>query len=367
MSTAEPVQGSVVVGRTPEDALGAWRAPPGVRRIVVAIPDATRPLDPRPALAALQRRSPVALDVVVGLGLHRPMGATELAALDPWRPRQSDPDDWIPTAGVDGVPGTVSRWVQGADLLIGVGVGELHQYAGVSGGHKAVAVGLGGRPTIAALHARKLVTAAGVRLGVVRGNPFRAAVDGLGVAAGCRHALLHVPSTGEWLWGDPARVVAEAAQRIAPWRPERRTYDAAVLHVPPAKASSFYQASRAATYLGLSPRPPLRAGARLVLRAACAEGLGAEAGFVAALASTAPPWTALLDGPEPTGAGAQRAVMVALVARKYRIEVVGCEQAAALRAVGIAATREDAVPTGVGVLDVPAPFEAIPQMVSPAG
>ena len=33
--------------------------------------------------------------------------------------------------------------------------------------------------------------------------------------------------------------------------------------MPPVKAVSFYQASRAVTYLGLSPRPPLLDGATI--------------------------------------------------------------------------------------------------------
>lgn len=303
--------------------------------------------------------------VVVGLGLHRPMTPAELAPLAPYAPVQSDPDDAVPTAEVDGIPGAVTRAVAEADLAVSVGIAELHQYAGISGGHKGVAVGCGGRQTIAALHHRDRVCRPGVQLGRLDGNPFREAVDRLGAAAGCARALLHVPSADTWLFGDPVEVVCEAAALLDPWRPAARRAAGALLSVPPVKAVSFYQASRAATYLGLSPRPPLLDGAVLAVEAACPEGLGAEAGFVRALASCPPPWTALLDGPPPTGAGAQRAVMVALLARRYRLRVVGCAQAAALRAVGIDAQEAPLGPLPDGWIHVPDAFHTLPQWSGP--
>jgi len=302
------------------------------------------------------------MTVVVGLGLHRPMTAAERAPLSAYHPVESDPDDAIPTEVVDGIPGAVSRSVAAADFSLSVGIAELHQYAGVSGGHKGVAVGCGGRATIAALHHRDRVCAPGVSIGRLSGNPFREAIDKLGVAAGCTHALLYVPPAGCWLFGDPAAVVREAAGLLAPWRPVPARAVGALLSVPPAKAVSLYQASRAATYLALSPRPPLVDGATIAIDAACPEGLGAEAGFVAALSAHPPPWSALLGGPPPVGAGAQRAVMLALLARRYRLRVVNCPQAAALRAVGIDAQEAPLGALPPGWLRVPDPFHALPQL-----
>ncbi|MFT4975441.1 MAG: hypothetical protein ACI8S6_001328 [Myxococcota bacterium] len=298
---------------------------------------------------------------IVGLGLHRPMTAAELAPIAAFRPLQHDPDDVVDTAVVDGIPGAVSRHVAGADLSISVGIAELHQYAGISGGHKGVAVGCGGRATISALHHRDRVCAPGIQLGRLDGNPFRAAIDQLGVAARCTGALLYVPSVDRWLFGDPIEVVAEAARLLSPWRQLSRLAPGALLRVPAVKAVSLYQASRAATYLALSPHPPLTDGATIAIEAACPEGLGAEAGFVRALSSSPPPWSALLTGPAPTGAGAQRAVMLALLARRYRFQVVGCPQAAALRAVGIDAQEAPAGPLPPGWIEVDDPFHALPQ------
>ena len=301
------------------------------------------------------------MSVVVGLGLHRPMTPTELAPLADFSPIQHDPDDVVPTAVVDGIPGWVGRPVAQAAWSIGVGIAELHQYAGISGGHKAVAVGCGGRATISALHHRDRVCAPGVRLGQVSDNPFRDAIDGLGEAARCRLVLLYVPQTGKWLAGEPRMVVRRAAEMLQPfWMVPERAPGARLI-VPPVKAVSLYQASRAATYLALSPSPPVQEGGTLLLEAACLEGLGAEAGFVAALRAHRPPWQGLLTGPPPTGAGAQRAVMLALMARRFRLKVTGCPAAAALRDVGIDATEESAV-LPPGWLDVPDPFHRLPQV-----
>jgi len=346
----------VTVATTPEEALSGLPA----GRLAVAVPDHTRPVDVPAALCALSERAEV--KVVVGLGLHRPMSELELAPLLPWRPVLHDPDDVVPTATIDGVPGAISRHLLGCDAIVGLGVAELHQYAGLSGGHKGVVVGCGGRATISTLHHRDRVLAPGVRLGRLDGNPFREAVDALGEAAGVGWSLVWVPAARLWIGGPPRAVLREALSRIDPWEPVSGAVPGAVLRVPPVKASSFYQASRAATYLGLSPSPPVVEGGTLLLEAACPEGLGAESGFVAALQREPPPWTGLLTGPPPEGPGAQRAVMIALLARRFRLVIAGCRDPEALRAVGLEATEAPAsLPPGW--LEVARPFERIPQIL----
>ena len=185
--------------------------PPSGGRVRIAVPDGTRPLDVNAALHALRPWLAGDVRAVVGLGLHRAMRAEELPG-SPFPLHQHDPDDTVPTAIVDGIPGGISRAVADADVLLGVGIVELHQYAGFSGGHKAVAVGLGARATIDALHHRDRVTAPGVRLGRLEGNPFRAAIDGLGEAAGCRWVLLL--AGGRWFAGEPRATLARAAASL---------------------------------------------------------------------------------------------------------------------------------------------------------
>jgi hypothetical protein len=312
------------------------------------------------ALEAVERRLPN-MRVVVGLGLHRPMRPEELAPIARWRPVQHDPDDVVATCEVDGIPGEISRHVAEAPWSLSIGVVELHQYAGFSGGHKGVAVGCGGRATLAALHHRDRVVAPGVEVGRVEGNPFRAAVDDLGEAAGCRLALVELPALGLWLCGEPRAVLREAAARLDPFERVARVAPGAWLSVSGPKAASFYQASRALTYVALSPRPPVAQGAPLVLHAPCSEGLGSEGGFVLALTSCDPPWTELLTGPAPKGAGAQRAVMLAMAAQRHPLRVVGCATASVLRAAGIDATEAEEEPPE-GWLVVDQPFQKLPQL-----
>ena len=323
------------------DTLAASPPPRGAR-VRVAVPDGTRPVDVAEALAALRPWLDGDVRAVVGLGLHRPMRADELPA-SPFPLDQHDPDDTVPTAIVDGIPGGVSRHLVGADVVLGVGIVELHQYAGFSGGHKAVSVGLGARATLDALHHRDRVTAPGVLLGRLDDNPFRAAVDGLGEAAGCAWTLLRAGDA--WFAGEPRATLRRAAASLDCWWDVPRRHPAAVLKVPPRKAANFYQASRAATYLGLSDDPPLAAGATLYLDAACPEGLGegdGERAFAQVLAAGAAPWGGLLDGPAPVGAGTQRAVMLAATLRRFDLVVCGVRDPAPLRAVGLAATSAPA-------------------------
>lgn len=319
-------------------AVLAASPPPTGARVRIAVPDGTRPVDVAAALNALRPHLSGDVRAVVGLGLHRPMRTDELP-VSPFPLLQHDPDDTVPTAIVDGIPGAVSRHVADADVLLGVGIVELHQYAGFSGGHKAVAVGLGGRATLDALHHRDRVTAPGVLLGRLDGNPFRAAIDGLGEAAGCAWVLLRAGES--WFAGPPVSTLRTAAASLDCWWEHPTEHSAAILRVPSKKAVNFYQASRAATYVGLSDAPPLTPGATLFLDAACPEGLGegdGERAFAEVLARGTSPWDELLTGPAPVGAGTQRAIMLAATLRRFRLVVTGVNDPTPLRAVGLDAT-----------------------------
>jgi len=86
------------------------------------------------------------------------------------------------------------------------------------------------------------------------------------------------------------------------------------------------------------------------------------------MASTAPPWGSLLTGPVPSGAGLQRAFMIARVAADYEIVVAGCETACALERIGIEATDAPAeAVAGAGALEIARPFARLPQLARPPG
>jgi hypothetical protein len=347
----------------PTAAAAIAAAPPPVDGpLGLAIPDGTRPVDVPQALAALRAVLPGDPVAVVGLGLHRAMRPEELPS-SPFPLLQHDPDDTVATAVIDGVPGGVARVLAGRSVL-GVGVVELHQYAGFSGGHKAVSVGCGARATIGALHHRDRVCAPGVELGRLDGNPFRAVVDRLGEAAGCTWVLLQC--AGGWVAGEPGAALTLAAASLDCWFDVPARHADAILLVTGRKAVNFYQASRAATYLGLSARPPLLPGATLWLDAACPEGLGDGAGeraFAQVLGRFPSPWDALLTGPAPVGGGTQRAIMLAMLLRRYRLVVCGVDEPATLTRVGLDARRERAVELApAGALVVEDAFSRLPRL-----
>lgn len=327
----------------------------------MAVPDGTRAMDVGAVLHALAPRLGSRATAIVGLGLHRRMAGHELPR-SPIPLVQHDPDDVVPTATIDGIPGAVARACAEAEVVLGVGVVELHQYAGFSGGHKAVAVGCGGRATIDALHHRDRVTAPGVALGRLAGNPFRDTIDALGRAARCTWCLL---SAGErWVAGEPGAALAEAAAQLRCWIDVPRRYAQAVVRVRGPKAASFYQASRAYTYLALSDAPPLLPGAPIVLDAPCPESLGLGSGeiaFASILRSTPAPWSALLDGPAPSGGGTQRAIMLALAMRRHPLVLAGLDDPRPFERLGIPvlATAPADAP---GTLVVPSPFTALPRL-----
>lgn len=351
------------MGLDPEALCGPVR---GWANTLVCVPDATRSVDTARALRALAKILGPGARVLVGLGLHRSMTSGELGPLRaawPGEILQHTPDRCVGLDPVHGLPFSVHPAVLEAEHLVAVGAVELHQYAGFSGGYKAVVVGAGGRSTLAALHARALVCDPRVQVGKLRDNPFRAAIDAMGAALGRPGFALQQLPDRLWVAGPIQQAFQHAAAQLAPWVPHPTRHHRVVLELPSTKASNFYQASRAATYLALSPSPPLHPGAELILHAPCPEGMGegpGEQAFAALLRQTPPPWQDLLTGPVPQGAGLQRAFMLARLAKDYRLSVQGCVRPALLQACGISATSSPPEVTS-DTLHVKQPFVRLPQ------
>ena len=53
--------------------------------------------------------------------------------------------------------GYVNKKILDHEIAITIGIAEIHQYAGYSGGYKGITIGCGGRQTISALHHRDFV------------------------------------------------------------------------------------------------------------------------------------------------------------------------------------------------------------------
>ena len=352
-----------------EDALAAPLAAPrlrelarGARSVAVTIPDASRPCPSQAILPPLLRELASAgvpagaVTVVVGCGLHATTTADERAALagaaTAARVRTEDAQGLeTPCADLGvtslGAPVRVARTLAEADLAVTVGVVEPHLYAGFSGGVKGVAIGCAGHETIAWTHRPAFISEPGVTLCALDGNPFQRTLREIAERTPLRWAVNAVmtPDGGvaAVTAGAPAAVQASlAAAHASTWLHDAgEPYDVVVAGVHAPKSDNLYQASRAATYVGLAARPALADGGLLVLCADLPDGAGTGPGEqnFARVLGAAPSAAALVARGlrEPLGPGGQRAFVVARVLERFRVAVVGAAGPAFLEALGIAA------------------------------
>ena len=326
------------------------------RSVVVTIPDASRPCPSEPVLTALLdelRAGGIpddAVAVAVGCGLHATTGAEERERLA--GPSVAGRVDVFDAQGIEsqttdlgetplGAPVHIVRRVAEADLAVTVGVVEPHLYAGFSGGVKGVAIGCAGRETIAWTHRPGFISAPGVSLCRLQGNPFQATLRDIAARTPLRWGVNLTMDAGgaaaRVRAGDPAAVQQALAADLAATslRDVGERFDAVVAGVHAPKSDNLYQASRAATYLGLTARPAVAEGGLIVLCADLPDGAGdgpGERNFLRVLAATASP-AALLERAlhEPLGPGGQRSFVVARVLERFRLAVVGAADPTLLR------------------------------------
>ncbi len=247
---------------------------------------------------------------------------------------------------------------------------EPHQYAGFSGGVKTVVIGCGSAKTIARLHGLPFLRDPGTRIGCIEGNPFQAELQRLAAPLPI-WALQIVPGGGEHFGpvGEAfARAVAEASERC--FEPVDAPLDWMHLIVPPSKALSFYQASRAATYVALVDRSAIRQGGHVMMEAACPEGLGLGAGELAFARALARGRASLLDelarDDREIAGGEQRAYVLAQALERVRITVVGAPRMPELERFGIEQRAVVGTPAGRGGL-FEDPFHRLPRLGAKVG
>jgi nickel-dependent lactate racemase len=315
------------------------------------------------------RRAGVAREqvtVLLGLGLHRPMTDDEIeAGLGDHADLATnhDPAETVQVGTVDDYPVEVHECVAEADLVVSTGMVEPHQYAGFSGGAKTVAIGAGSESLIRYTHGPEMLANEGVRLGRVEGNPFRAAVDRAGDEIGLDFCLNVTHGPSGFLGasaGDTRNVVRDLAAvgREALSVPVSRDYDAVIAGVGAPKDANLYQTTRAATYVVLGDRNPLRESGRVVIPAAIPEGAGAGTGErrfydrLSGAESAAALYDEMRTGYEP---GAQRAFVVARTLRDHDVYVTDSQHPEIVEDCLLHARDSvaDAVDPGSDVLVVP--------------
>ncbi|MEF8776215.1 MAG: lactate racemase domain-containing protein [Haloarculaceae archaeon] len=341
---AEPVDVRAATKRALDTPLG----PPlsvrvsGDEAVTVVVTDVTRATPDDVLLEALLDRlasAGVARDqvtVVIGLGLHRPMGDDEIRSAlgeNADLAVNHDPDAAVTVGRVDDVPVLVHPAVARADLVLSTGMVEPHQYAGFSGGAKTVVVGAGGEPLIRHTHGPEMLSRPGVRLGRVEDNPFRETIDRAGEPAGPDVCLnvTHGPSGILGVAaGNPRAVVDRLAgvARDALAVEVANGYDAVVAGVGAPKDANLYQATRAATYVALGAHNPLQDGGRIVVPAALPEGAGDGTGeqrfseWLSGASDAGSLYEEMRTGYE---AGAQRAFVVARVLRNHDVWITNSD------------------------------------------
>ncbi len=340
------------------------------KRVTVVVPDATRPIDPAviDRLIAELRRQRAEITILVALGLHRPMTDAELEPLLSIATRHRalllqhdahDPD-LIAVGEARFHPAVVQ-----AEALIAVGLVEPHQYAGFSGGVKTIAIGCAGAATIAHLHGLRFLRQRGTRIGCIDGNPFQEELWRL-ASPFAIWALQIVPG-GDTHFGPVRDAFAHAVAQAATlcFFDVDEELDWMHLVVPRAKAQSFYQASRAATYVALVDRPAIKQGGMLIVDAPCPEGLGVGSGEQAFVRALARGRDVLLDelihSDRAISGGEQRAYVLALATERARIGVLGAPSMPELAPLGVVELAELGALPGRG-RRFDDPFQRVPRL-----
>jgi nickel-dependent lactate racemase len=324
------------------------------RRVAIAIPDASRPCPSDrilpPVLAALNAVGVAdgQVTVLVGCGLHRRTTAAEkrtLAGADVCARATVIDAQGLEQQSVDlgvtslGAPVLLNRAIADADLTITIGVVEPHLYAGFSGGVKGVAIGCAGEPTIAWTHRPAFISGRGVALGALHRNPFQQTLQEIAARTKLAYAVNVVMDDEDQpvaiAAGDPVKVQASLAHahRRAWLRAVDGRFDLVVAGIHAPKDDNFYQASRAATYLGLADAPAVAEGGLILICADLPMGAGdgpGEENFAAVLTGADPAALIARGLREPLGPGGQRAFVMARVLERFRVGVLGAHTPEAL-------------------------------------
>jgi nickel-dependent lactate racemase len=321
----------------------AQRHPPD-QKLVFVFTDATRTCPDQqllePVVRYLQPYN-FSIEFLCAVGMHRPSTQAEkLGKLGAWLVDNfpvvdHDPQTVVTLGVVDGIPVEINPRLLNA-TVVSVGVVEPHQYAGYSGGVKTAIIGCGGPNTIAMTHGPRFLDDPNTRLGNTEANPFQGFLRQASQFLNRHYAINVILSTGHEILdlraGTPAEVhneLVKIARTLYEKPVPNAPYDSVIAGVGAPKSANLYQASRAATYIGLCATPIIRRGGVIIVAADLPEGAGqgqGERNFMQAMLRFGPTHE-LIDYLRDYGCrpGEQRAYMIAQLRQKYRVIMCGAE------------------------------------------
>lgn len=260
--------------------------------VAIALPDETRPFPVAQFLPVLLRHllaiwpslKPDQITVYVGGGLHPPMDEAGLQRVVPLEARQglhvlphdakNDPMLDLGTTS-RGTPVRINKGFASADLRIVMGQLDPHQFAGFTGGSKGACIGLAAAETIRRNH--ELLFQPDADVGRLQGNPVREDLNEAGDILGL-HLAVNVVNDPQkrpvWLGvGQPRDVLQAGAEVCATVYGVHidEPYDLAIASCGGhPKDICLYQAQKGLNMASMA----VKAGGKLLLLAACAQGVG---------------------------------------------------------------------------------------------
>lgn len=261
--------------------------------VAIAVSDITRPVPSRLLLNALvdwlaslgipEER----VIVLIGGGLHRPatvddlqyiMGKELLTRIKRVVAHDADCIEMLTFLGTSsgGTPIYINNDFVNAEYKIVTGMVDAHQFMGFTAGVKGAVIGLGGRPTITANHARLFIP--GAELGRIEDNPARLDLEEIGKIIGVdlivNVVLNSKKKVVKAVAGHPILAHREAVKFAKTVFGVRLSKADIVIASPGGfpKDINIYQAQKA-----LTPASQIvREGGTIILVAQCPEGTGEE-------------------------------------------------------------------------------------------
>lgn len=268
-----------------------WDKLCSAKTVAIAVSDITRPVPSRSIIQQLltwlesMRIGSQKIVIIVGGGLHRPASKQEIEEIlgrdlinRVHKVLSHDADDEAELAYLGatklGTPVYVNKHFAAADYKIVTGMIDAHQFMGFTGGVKGAVIGLGGRPTITANHARLFL--ANADLGHLEDNPVRQDLEEAGQMIGVDFLVNVVLNENKEVInavaGHPKTAhragVTVASQIFGIGVPQADIVITSPGGFP--KDINVYQAQKALTPAALVVRP----GGTVILVAECPEGSG---------------------------------------------------------------------------------------------